>query len=145
MTFKVDSYRKPFQNCFKTYKYCDNTRKYCNCRWQHFSSIGSILMSITTILASLEQVNTLIDHWPYVILQKLKKCPIWKLKGLFTFRALYLWYIIPPFGNCKLVVTNQSYLHHTIRKISLLKLHEVIISYSLFSKTSTPILMKLCM
>ena len=44
-----------------------NTRKYCacTCRWTHFSSIGSILVSITTILtsiviilASIEQVNT---------------------------------------------------------------------------------------
>ena len=50
------------QNCFKT---CDNTRKYCTSRWTHFSSIGSILVSITTILTSIfiipvsiEQVNT---------------------------------------------------------------------------------------
>ena len=64
LTFKVDSYRKPLQNCFKTNKYCDNTRGDCTCRWPHFSSIGSILMSITkiltsiiTILASTEQVN----------------------------------------------------------------------------------------
>ena len=54
---------KNLQNCFKTYKYCDNTCEYYTCRWPHFSSIGSILMSITTILtiigsilASIEQV-----------------------------------------------------------------------------------------
>ena len=52
-------------NIRKTYKYCENTREYCTCRWWHFSSIGSILVSITTILtsivtifASIEQVNT---------------------------------------------------------------------------------------
>ena len=65
MTFKVDSHKKPLQNCFKTYKYCDNTLEYFTCRWKHFTSIGSILQSITsiltsivTILASIEQVNT---------------------------------------------------------------------------------------
>ena len=53
------------QNRFKTYKYCDNTCEYYTCRWTHFSSIGSILVSITkvltsifTILASIEKVNT---------------------------------------------------------------------------------------
>jgi len=58
LTFKHDFYRKPLQNCFKTCKYCDNTRKCCTRRWTHFSSIGSILLSIVTILASIEQVNT---------------------------------------------------------------------------------------
>ena len=49
LTFTVvDSYRKPLQKCFKTYKYCGNTLEYYNCRWTHFSSIGSILVSITT-------------------------------------------------------------------------------------------------
>ena len=64
LTCKVDIYKNPLKNCFKTYKYCDNTCKYCTCRWTHFSSIGSILVSITTILtstitilASIEQVN----------------------------------------------------------------------------------------
>ena len=58
ISFEID------QNCFKTYKYCDNTCKYHTCRWTHFSSIGliivsiiSILTSIATILASIEQVN----------------------------------------------------------------------------------------
>ena len=53
------------QSCFKTYKYYDNTCEYCTCRWTHFSSIGSLLLSITTILTSIvtilvsiEQVNT---------------------------------------------------------------------------------------
>ena len=32
LTFKVDSYRKLLQNCFKTYKYCDNTGENCTCR-----------------------------------------------------------------------------------------------------------------
>ena len=41
MTFKVDSYRKPLPNCFKTYKYCDNTCEYCTCKQTHFSSIGT--------------------------------------------------------------------------------------------------------
>ena len=50
-------YRKPLQNCFKTYKYCDTTCEYCACRWPYFSSIGSILMSILTILASIESLN----------------------------------------------------------------------------------------
>ena len=36
LTSKVDIYRTPLQNCFKTYKYCDNTCKYCTCRWTHF-------------------------------------------------------------------------------------------------------------
>ena len=65
LTFTVNSYIKPLQKCFKTYKYCGNTLEYYNCRWTHFSSIGSILVSITTILtsivailASIEQVNT---------------------------------------------------------------------------------------
>ena len=42
--FKID------QICFKTYKYCDNTRNYYTCKWMHFLSIGSILVSIITIL-----------------------------------------------------------------------------------------------
>ena len=40
------------------FKSSDNTCQYYTCRWAHFSSIGSILVSITTILASIEQVNT---------------------------------------------------------------------------------------
>ena len=64
--FKVDYYRKPLQNCFKTSK---------QVLWQYsrvlhlqantFSSIGTILLSITTILTgtvtmlvSFVQVNT---------------------------------------------------------------------------------------
>ena len=39
---------KPLQHCFKTYKYCDNTCEYYTYRWTHFSSICSILVSITT-------------------------------------------------------------------------------------------------
>ena len=65
LTSKVDIYRNSLQNCFKTYKYCDNTCEYYTCKWTHFSSIGtilvgiiSILTSIATILASIKQVNT---------------------------------------------------------------------------------------
>ena len=32
LTFKVDSYRKPLQNCFKTYKYRHNTDEHYTCR-----------------------------------------------------------------------------------------------------------------
>ena len=41
-----------------------NTRKYCacTCRWTHFSSIGSILVSITTILTSIVAILTSIQH-----------------------------------------------------------------------------------
>ena len=54
ISFKID------QNCFKTYKYCDNTCKYYTCMRTHFSCIGSIVIpvSIITILASIEQLNT---------------------------------------------------------------------------------------
>ena len=48
---------------------------YCNCKWPHFSSIDSILVSITiiltsivTILVSIEQVNT-----PYAFLSNVLK------------------------------------------------------------------------
>ena len=99
LTFKVDSYRKPLQNCFKTYKYCDNTREYSTCRWPHFSSIGSILTSITTILtsiltilASIEQVNT-----PYIkrmsqidYIPEYKKRSSSKSKGKFL-RSVWIW------------------------------------------------------
>ena len=64
LTSYVEIYRNPLQNCFKTYKYCGNTCEYYTCRWTHFSSIGSILVSsisiltsIAIILASIEQVN----------------------------------------------------------------------------------------
>ena len=43
LTFEVG------QNCLKTCKYCDNTCKYYTGSWTHFSSIGSILISIITI------------------------------------------------------------------------------------------------
>ena len=48
---KVDDYRYPLRNSFNTYKYRDNTCKNYTCRWTHLSSIGSILVSIFTILA----------------------------------------------------------------------------------------------
>ena len=41
-----------------TCTYCNDTRKYYTCSWTHFSTIGSILVSIITILASIEQLNT---------------------------------------------------------------------------------------
>ena len=44
-------------NSFKTFKNCDNTRIYYTCKWSHFSGIGSILVSIVTILASIKQAN----------------------------------------------------------------------------------------
>ena len=69
LTSKVVYYKNPLQNSFHNYKYCDNTPEYCTCRWTHFSSIGSILISITTILtsiviilASIEQANTPLDR-----------------------------------------------------------------------------------
>ena len=37
------------QNSFYTYKYYENTRKYYTCSRTHFSSIGSMLVSIITI------------------------------------------------------------------------------------------------
>ena len=56
------------KNCDNTYNYWANTwkwfsptsvtRKFYTCRWTQFSSIGSILVSIITMLASIEQVNT---------------------------------------------------------------------------------------
>ena len=53
LTCRVDIYKNPLQYCFKTYKYCDNNCKYCTCRWTHFLSIGSILVSIKAILKRL--------------------------------------------------------------------------------------------
>ena len=50
LTSKVDIYRNYLQNVFYTYKYCDNTHEYWTCKWTHFSSSGSILVSIITIL-----------------------------------------------------------------------------------------------
>ena len=70
ISFEID------QNRFKTYKYCDNTCEYYTCRWTHFSSIGSILVSIIstltsidTILASIEQVNR-----PQAIFEHARAC-----------------------------------------------------------------------
>ena len=40
----------------RSYKYCANTREYCTCSWTNFSSIGSILVSITTILTSIVKI-----------------------------------------------------------------------------------------
>ena len=58
-SFEID------QNRFKTYKYYDNTCEYYSCRWTHFSSIGSILISITTILAEyiLSQYLQVLSRW----------------------------------------------------------------------------------
>ena len=50
-----------FQIPLKTYKYCANTCEYYTCRWTHFSSIGSILVSIMTILA--EYCPNTCKHW----------------------------------------------------------------------------------
>ena len=49
-SFEID------QKCFKAYKYGDNTCKYYTCRWTHFSSIASILVSIEVILTSIEPI-----------------------------------------------------------------------------------------
>ena len=61
LTSKVDNYRNPFQIPSKIYKYCANTCDYYTCRWTHFSSIGSILVSITTILA--EYCHNTCKYW----------------------------------------------------------------------------------
>ena len=61
LTSKVDNYRNPFQIPSKTYKYCANTCEYYTCRWTHFSSIGSILVSIITILA--EYCHNTCKYW----------------------------------------------------------------------------------
>ena len=53
--FKVDSYREPLQNCFKTYKYCDNTREYCNCRWPHFQGLAQYSWVLPQYLRVLSQ------------------------------------------------------------------------------------------
>ena len=79
MTFKVDSYRKPLQNCFKTYKYCDNTREYCTCRWPHFSSFGPILVSITAILTSIVTILASIKHLNLVPISNFR---IWFYKSI---------------------------------------------------------------
>ena len=43
------------------HKYCDNARKFCTRRWTHFSSIASILLSITTILS--EYCHNTCKYW----------------------------------------------------------------------------------
>ena len=52
---------KKHQNCFKTYKYSDNTREYYTCRWTHFSSIGSRLVSIIKLLN--EYCHNTCQYW----------------------------------------------------------------------------------
>ena len=60
LMFKVNAYRKPLQNCFKTFKYCDNTCKNCTCSWPHFSSTGSILVSTTN---TYEYCHNTCEYW----------------------------------------------------------------------------------
>ena len=60
-TSNIDTYKNSFQNCLKTNEYWDNICKYCTSRWTYFTSIGSILISITTILLGIEQVNIPLD------------------------------------------------------------------------------------
>ena len=49
LTFKVDSYRKPLQNCFKTYKYCANTCEYYTRKWSHYRA-GEYTQSFLTLI-----------------------------------------------------------------------------------------------
>ena len=51
------------QNRFKTYKYCDNTCEYYTCRWTHFSSIGSILVS-TYYRNAYKNCHNTCKYWP---------------------------------------------------------------------------------
>ena len=86
------------QNCSKTYKYCVNTRENCTCRWTQFPSIGSILVSITSILA--KYCHNTCKYWAGEYTLGFKHCM--KVIYLATITVPYVWKVNQIWLECRL-------------------------------------------